>query len=107
MIAILHGDVSGSDVGNHFGDEERIVFGAFLLIEGIITGFFFKSVETTDTCSNDNTDAVAVEAFNGFKSAIFHSLTGCNESILRIEVELTELATVGYIIGRIEILNLA
>ena len=73
--AVVHGDVSGGDVGNHLRDEEGVVFWAFFFVFGIITGFFFKGVKAADTGSDDNTDAVFVDSLR-VEVGIFDCLSG-------------------------------
>ncbi len=107
MKLILHGDVARSDVGDHLGDEEWVVFGALLgTVHGIISGLFFKSVQTTDACCHDYTHAVAVEVGCFEKIGVGYGLTGCDDAILGIEVELTEFLAVE-VIGCVVALDFA
>ena len=47
---MVDGDVSCGYVGNHFRNEERVVFRTLLLaVEGIVSGLFLKSVEAADS----------------------------------------------------------
>ncbi len=107
MIAVFHGDVAGGDICDHLWNKERVVFRAVFFVERIISGFFLKCVKTTDTGCYDYADAVAVNAFGLLKTAVLNSLTGCDKCILCIQVELTELATVGNQLGSVEVFNLA
>ncbi len=62
MELILHGDVAGSDVGNHLGDEERVVFWALLFaVNSIIACLFLKSVQAAYAGSDDYAGTVAVK----------------------------------------------
>ncbi len=87
MIAVLHRNMTRSDVGNHLGNEERIIFRTFLLMKGIVSGFFLKGVQTTDTGSDDNTDAIFVGVNGIVDTRITDCLLGCSESILRIQIK--------------------
>ena len=59
MEFIHDGNLSGSNVRNHLGDEERIEFGAvFLTGQGIVARLFFECTDATDTGAEDDTDSV-------------------------------------------------
>lgn len=76
-------------------------------MHGIVAGFLFKCVETADAGSYDYADAVGVDgAVGGIESSILHGLTGSNESILGIEVELAFLAAVE-VVRSLEVLDFA
>ena len=72
----------------------------------IVAGFLLESVEATDTGGNDYADAVAVEIGSILDTGISDSLTGCDDTILCIEVELTEFLAVEMVVG-IVVLDLA
>ena len=56
METIHDGNLSGSNVRNHLGDEERIEFGAvFLTGQGIVARLFFECTDATDTGAEDDT----------------------------------------------------
>ena len=62
MEAIFDGDFSGSDVGDHLRNEERIVFRThFFAVDGVVASFFFEGVDTADTNAENNADAVLVD----------------------------------------------
>ena len=106
MIAIFHGNVAGGNVGNHFGNEERVVLGPVGFVEGIISGFLLECVKAADAGSNDYADAVLVEIPVSLETGILHSLTGCDHGVLRIEVKLTQLFAVEVGCG-VEVLDFA
>ena len=101
MIGIFHRDVSGCDVGDHLGDEEGVVFRACRGVHCIISGFLLKSVEAADASCHNYSNAVAVEVLLLFDAGIFHSLAGCHDGILCVEVKLTQFLTVE-VVGCIE-----
>ena len=46
--AVVDRDLSGSDVGNHLRDEERVELRALSFMQCVVAGLFFKRVDTTD-----------------------------------------------------------
>jgi hypothetical protein len=98
--------MAGSDVGDHLGDEEWVVFGTLLFIERIVTGFLLEGVEAADTGGYDNAYPVAVEVGSLLQAGVGHGLTGGHERILGVEVELTEFLAVD-MVGGVEALYLA
>lgn len=106
MIAILHADVARSDIGNHLGYEERIVFGTVLFVKSIVSGFFLECMQTADTSGNNNTDTVFVHGAFSLEIGVCHCLTGSYDGILGIEVELTQFLTVE-MLGGVKILYFA
>ncbi len=82
VVAILHRHMAGSDVGDHLGDEEGVVFGTLLFIERIVTGFLLEGVEAADTGGYDNAYPVAVEVGSLLQAGVGHGLTGGHERIL-------------------------
>ena len=106
MIAILHADVAGSDVGNHLGYEERIVFRTVLFVKSIVSGFFLKCMQPADTSGNNNTDTVFVHGTFSLEIGVCHCLTGSYNGILGIKVELTQFLTVE-MLGWVKILYFA
>ena len=94
-----------SDVGNHLGDEEGVVFRTLLCaVECVIAGFLFEGVQTADTGCKDHTYTVFVDAFI-FKPCISDSFISCHERIHCVEVELACFLAVE-MLGLIEILHL-
>ena len=64
METIHNRNMTACNVCNHFRDEERIVFWSqFFSCECIRPGFFFKSVDSTDSHSEDYTYTVFVHSF--------------------------------------------
>ncbi len=106
MISVFHGDVTRSNVGNHLGNKERIVFRAVFFVDGVISGFFLESVKTTDTGCYNHADTVAVYSFSVLEPAVLYSLTGCHKGILCIEVEGAEFLAVD-VLGGVETLHFA
>ncbi len=105
METVFHRDVAAGDVSDHLGDEEGVVFGTLFLMAGIVAGFFFERVKTADTGSYDYAYTVRVDgAVGGIESSILDSLTGSNERILGVEVELTLLAAVE-VVRSLEVLD--
>lgn len=82
-------------VGNHLRNKERIVLRSVFFIQSVISGFFFKCVQTANTGSYNYTYTVTVKIFRFLKATVLDSFLGCNKCILGIEVELTQFATVG------------
>ena len=94
------------DVGNHLGDEERVVFRTLLGMHRIISGFLLKSVKTADTGRHNHSHTVTVEIVGFFNTRILNCLTGCHHGILSIQVKLTELFAVK-VIFTFKVFNLA
>ena len=87
-------DVSGSDVGNHLRDEERIVFRTLLsAVDSEISGFLLESVQTSDASREDYAHAVFVDAFV-LEPGVGDGLVGCSQGIHGVKIELAHLATV-------------
>ena len=105
MITVLHGDVSGCNVGNHLRDEERIVLRALVFVKSIISCFFLEGMKSTYTGGNNDTYSILVDTFR-IKIGISHSLLSGHKGILRIEVKLTQLLTVK-MVSAIEVLDFA
>ena len=78
MEAETYANVSRSNVGNHFRNEEWIEFWTCFFMQSIITNFFFKSLYTANTYSVDYTDAILVY-FVQIDATIFYTLNGTNE----------------------------
>ena len=59
METVQDRNLSGSDVRNHLGDEERIELRThFLAVDGIVACFFFEGTDSTDTGTKDDADSV-------------------------------------------------
>ena len=101
MIAVFHRNVSGCNVGNHFRNEERIVFRTFFGVHSIVACFFLEGVQTTDTGSDDDADTVFIDGTfrGGLKTGISDCLTGSHKGILCIQVELTCFLAVEVLVG--------
>ena len=60
MEAIHDGNLTGSNVGNHLRDEERIELGSVLTMGTIVGDLLFESLDTANTYTIDYTDAILV-----------------------------------------------
>ena len=106
MESVNHRDLSGCNVGNHLRNEERIetrtdcVFGLC-----VIHYFFFESVDTADTYSEDHTDFVQVFFFHINASGCY-SFFGSSNSILCIKIHFASFFPVDEI-GRVEVFHFA
>lgn len=85
--AVHDGNLSGSDVGNHLRDEERIELRTVLLVLAVVHHLFLECLDTADAHAIDNTDAVFVLGFQ-VHAAVCYSLHGSNDGQLRIAVHL-------------------
>ncbi len=96
----------GGDVGDHLWDEEGVVFGAFILIEGIVAGFLLKGVEAADACGEDYAYAVAVKVGVVLELRVVYRLSGGVERVLGVEVHRAHLFAVEMLCG-VETLDFA
>ena len=95
----------GSDVSDHLGNEEGIVFRSFLAVHGIIPGLLLEGVKTTDASSEDHAYPVFVDTLLIVEVSVVDSFLGCLEGIHRVEIQLTHLPAVEIVL-RLEVLNL-
>ena len=105
MEAVLNRDLTWSNIGDHLRDKEGIEARAWFFIEGIVTCFFFESVNTTDTNTKHYANAIFVNCLK-VPTTVFDSLHSCNECILFVEVHLTSVLTIDKV-GYVEVLYLA
>ena len=106
MEAILYGNLSGSDVCNHLGDEEGVeARTAFCTVDSVVGNLLFEGVDTADADTKHHSDAVLVDGLevHGAVSNGFHC---CYESELLVTVHLAHFLLVDEV-GRIEILYFA
>ena len=94
-----------SYIGNHFGDEEGIVFRSLIFMKGIVAGFFLNCVVTSYKGSHDHAHTIFIDVF-AIELGVFHSLLGCHKGILSIQIKLAEALAVE-MISAIEIFNFA
>ena len=95
--AVHDGNLSGSDVGNHLRDEERIELWPVFLVSPVVFHFVLKRLDTADTHTIDNTDTVFVFGFQ-IHSAVFYGLFGSNDGQLCIAVHLSCFLAVNILI---------
>ena len=105
MKTVQDRNLSGSNIRNHLGDEERIELRTVFFMEGIVTCFFFKCTDSTNTGAEDDTDLVQILIFD-IKTGIFYRLLGYTNGILGIQVHLACLFAVDILIG-IKVFHLA
>ena len=86
METIHNRNMTACNVCNHFRDEEWVVFGTqFFSCKCIRSGFFFKSVDSTDSHPEDNTYTVFVHSFQ-IHARIVYGHFGCSQGILGVQV---------------------
>ena len=83
----VDGDVSGSDVANHLGNEEGRELWSVLLMLAVVDDFVLEGTNTANAYTIDNTDAVLINSLQ-VHTAILHSLNGRDHGNLRITVDL-------------------
>ena len=106
METIHNRNMTACNVCNHFRDEERIVFWSqFFSCECIRPGFFFKSVYSTDSHSEDYTYTVFVHSFQ-IHAGIVYGHFGCSQGILGVQVHSACFFAVN-VVAHIEIFHLA
>jgi len=105
MKTVQDRNLSGSNVRNHLRDEERIELRTVFFMESIVTCFFFKCTDSTNTGTKDDTDFVQILIFD-IKTGIFYRLLGYADSVLSIQVHLASLFAVDILIG-IKVLHFA
>ena len=96
--AVLYGDLSGGDVGNHLGDEEGVELRAVFFVHSIVAGFFLKGMDAADAYTENHADAVLVD-FLQVPSAVLDGLHGSHECILLVEVHFACLFAVDEVVG--------
>ncbi len=99
MESMVDRDVSGCDVGDHFRNEERIVFRTLVSVKGVISGFLLEGVQATDTGGEDHADTILVDTLLGIELSVVDSLLSSHEGILGVEVELAQLLAVEVFFG--------
>ena len=105
MKTVQDRNLSGSNIRNHLRDEERIELGTVFFMEGIVTCFFFKCTDSTNTGTKDDADFVQILIFD-IKTGIFYRLLGYTDGILSVQVHLASLFAVDILIG-IKVLHFA
>ncbi len=103
--AMVYGYMACSYVGDHLGNEERIVFRPFLLVNSIISRFFLKCVKAAYAGCEYHAYAVFVKVFV-VESCIFDCLVGRHQSVHGIQVERPRLLAVEMLFG-LEVFHLA
>ena len=93
MEAVHDGNLSGGNVGNHLGDEERIELRSVFLVCPVVFHFVLEGLDTADTHAIDYADAVLVFCLQ-VHAAVVDSLLGSDDGQLRIAVHLASLFTV-------------
>ena len=104
MEAINHRNMTRCYVCNHFRDEERTearTDSIFSLC--IIQNFFFESMNTSDSDTENYSDFVQIFCFDVY-ACICYRFFGCYDCILSIKVHFTGFFTVNKI-GSIEVLH--
>jgi len=96
--------VTGGEVGNHLGDEERIETGCTIAI-GKTNYFLFEGIDAANTSSPNHSDAVEVFLFR-FYTGIGNGLLGGNQGKLGKQVVFTGIFLFEVVVG-VVILDLA
>src|SRR5574344_279303 len=95
---ILDGNLTCSYICNHFRDEERVEFRAILFVFSVVRNLLLECFNTTDTNSEDDTDAGFVCCIQ-VDAAIVHCLFGSYHCILSITIHLARFFAVNIIIN--------
>ena len=93
MEAIHDRYLTGSNVGNHLGDEEGVELRTVLTMGSIVGYLVLESLDTADTYAVDHTNAVFVFGLQ-VHGAVLNSLLGSNQGQLGIAVHLASLLAV-------------
>ena len=96
--------LSGSNVGNHLGDEEGVELRTVLMMSTVVAYFIFKSLNTTDTYSINNAYACLVFLFE-IHAAVFNSLLSSNDGQLCVAIHLAGLLAINVVID-VKVLHL-
>ena len=96
--------MTSCNVSNHFRNKERTETRTNCVFSlCVVQYFFFESMKSSDTYSENNSDSVQVFCFN-VDSGISYSFFGSYDGILSVQVHLTCLFAVDKI-GRLEVLH--
>ena len=104
--AVTYGNVSGSNITDHHGDQKRRNPSGTAVEQHFV--FPFQSTETADTAGDDHAVTVAVgTAFAGFniESGIAQSLFSSDHCILGIQIHVTCFFR-GDVLGNVQIFDL-
>ena len=104
MEAVHDGNLSGSDVGNHLRNEEGAELRTILPMGSIIAYLILEGLDTTDTNTIDNTNAVLVLCLQ-VHTAVLDGLLGGNEGQLCVAVHLAGFLAVDIFVD-IQVLDL-
>ena len=106
MEAINHRNMTRCYVCNHFRDEERTeAWTDSIFSLCIIQNFFFESMKSSDTYSENNSDFIQIFFFD-INSGISYSFLCSSDGILCIQVHLTSFLAIDKIV-HIEVLYFA
>jgi len=101
--AVNHGDLSGGDVGNHFGDEEGVESGSEFFV--IAPDLFFECFDAPDARGENNADTVEV-FFLQIERCVAYGIFGSGDCQQSIAVALTDLLSVHYL-QRVKVFDFA
>ena len=73
----MNADLSGSDVGNHLRDEERIELRTSLDVLTVVDHLLLERVDTTDAHAVNDADAALVHRLK-VESRVLDTLNGAN-----------------------------
>ena len=104
METVHDRDLTSSDVGNHLRNEERIELRTIGFVYAIIFHLVLEGLNSTNTNTKDNTNAVLVFSLQ-IHLTILNCLLGSNHGQLGIAVHLTRLFAVEIVVD-VEVLNL-
>ena len=97
MESVHDRNLSGSDVGDHLGDEEGAESRTFLFLsQGVFADLFFEGMDTADAHSEYHADVVFVDRFE-VQTAVLYSLHCRHDCILFIEIHFANLFAVNEI----------
>ena len=85
MKTIVDSDLSGSDVGNHLRNKERIKLRAVFFVNCIVAGLHFKRIDTADAYAEDHADLILIDRIQ-VHTAVFYSFARCDQGKLFVEV---------------------
>ena len=105
METKVNADLSGSDVGNHLRDEERIELRTSLDVLTIVDHLLLERVDTADAHAVNDADAALVHRLK-VESRVLDTLNGANHGQLRVAVHLAHLLAV-QVIADVEVFHLA
>ena len=105
MKTIIDGDLSGSDVGNHLRNKERIKLRAVFFVKCIVSGLHFKRIDAADAYAEDHADLILVDGFQ-VHTTVFYSFARRDQGKLFVEVHFARCLAVN-VFRDIEIFYLA